>query len=403
MEKYIKEKTTKFKNISVDLRFSKAYDAKERTSLLLLGRFLTTYSQKYQDKYSMRKIKDMLYGIKTYAGVRVNGSLMTLILSFQFVNPKYLRDIDSKDYIDFIDECIMHPFFSENLFNEIKDNFKADIKRYLEKPRNMESENLIKEIAEDHPSFMQYSKDAIDIIDTLSLDDLKKTYHDLFNEYSVDCFLVGDYDETLDEYLKKYTTNDLSFYQEDEAYVSSSKEDIIISKSSDQSYLSLVYQTPYTRKHKDYYAFLMTNIMFGGSPLSLLFSEVREVKGLCYSIGCIPYRNEGLVRVTTGIDQKNLEIVKQAINDELAKLQNGDFDVELLEASKRLTVNNILSINDDVEEYISFLFSNAISRYPIGIEDYIKAINTVTKEDIIRVSKEYRPYLCHFLKGENHE
>lgn len=395
--------TSKYKSIIVDMRFSKPYDQKKRAVLAIAGRIIGKYSLKYQTKLEMTKVKDLLYGLKTDSSSKTSGGLMVLAISFEFVNPKFLIDVTMQDYIDFIDECLNNIFFDENIFNETKNNLIFDIQRSLEKPRVVENEMLINEIGRDIETFTMYSKNIIDDLKTLTLDDLKKECNELLVTYRRDFYIIGEKTSMLENYLNKYLKNNHSFYEKEDPRTLVKREDIISDYDADQSYLSIVYQSPYSRGHKDYVASVVTNTLFGACPLSLLFQEVREKMSLCYSIDSMFYRNDGLIRVSTGIDADRLEDVKKGVEKELNVLANGEFDESLLEAVKRLMLNNIDAISDDSDEYINFLYTNDINYNVLEIERYKNDIIGVNKSDVMRVAGNYKPYLCHFLRGSRDE
>ena len=52
----------------------------------------------------------------------------------------------------------------------------------------------------------------------------------------------------------------------------------------DQAKLNLGYRFPAIYGNANYYTFVVFNMMFGGDPSSVLFSEVREKQSLAYSI-----------------------------------------------------------------------------------------------------------------------
>ena len=399
MENLICIKTKKFKHLNVSFRFTCPYEALKRTELQILGAFIGKYSQGYPDKQSMRKAKDMLYGIKASSRVNVQGGLMTFSVDFQFANPRFFKDIKSSDYISFIDDCMHRPYLDEKLFKEAVSNLKSDIERYLDKPKNAENVDLIAEIAKDVPAFMSYSKDLRPYLAKTTYEDIVILAKELFINFNLYILLLGDYDEELYAYLKGYTTNIPCFHQEDKALALNKRDDVIKQIDSDQSYLSLIYTSPYTRAHEDYMAFVIMEVMLGGSPLSLLFAEVRERQGLCYSIDSGSYRNEGLLRIATGIDGDKLAIVKKAVDEEIGRLKSGTFDDELLIASKRLLLNSIDTLQDDSEDYLNFIFANLLSLYPLDTETYKKAVEAVSRQDVIRVASHLQAYLCHFYQG----
>jgi predicted Zn-dependent peptidase len=63
--------------------------------------------------------------------------------------------------------------------------------------------------------------------------------------------------------------------------------------------------------HKDErrYAFHLMHILLGGNASSRLFQELREKRGLCYSVSTHPLTldDSGVFNISVGLDKKNLE------------------------------------------------------------------------------------------------
>ncbi|MCZ7625949.1 MAG: insulinase family protein [Candidatus Methylomirabilis sp.] len=91
--------------------------------------------------------------------------------------------------------------------------------------------------------------------------------------------------------------------------------------------------------HRDRYALYLLNAMLGGSMSSRLFQEVREKRGLAYSIYSYQasYRDCGLLVVYAGTDPDSSSQVVDLIRAECARLRNEPIDpVDLQRAKDQL-------------------------------------------------------------------
>lgn len=394
-------KTTKYKSVNIYLRFAFEYDELFKAKLMVLANMLGEISEKYPTKESMMKAKDMLYSFSINTNQNNIGNLITLTINYDYINPHFLNDVKEEDFIELIDETLYHQLFTEDFFKETLRNTKANIKRDFDVPSNLATDNFIKEVGKDVKAFNVYSNDVIDELDSLKLSEVIETYNQLFNT-RVDIFVIGDYSDKLVDYLSNIKSKK-DLFIECRAYPFTLRDEIDYSLNVSQSTLIVSYSAPYVKTSDEFIAFNLANIMFGGIPSSLLFSEVREKYSLCYSIFARAFRYEGLVIVKTDIDGKNKDKVLEEINKQFIRMQNLDFDPELLDIAKLMLINSSLSIDDDLDYFCDYYYANALCGLNTSVNEYIEKVNEVTLSDISKVFSNYKNYLTYFLEGTKHE
>lgn len=395
-------KTNKYKSINLYLNFAKEYDLKSRLALHLLSRFIGEYSNSYKTKVSMTRAKDMLYGASVNAFVRVKENLVLLNVKYSFINPKFLIDVSTEDFVEYLKEVLDNVYFSEELLQEFKKNYKDGVSRSLDKPNAYASNRVVQIVSKEDSNFASYDIDHIDEIDDISLDDIKTTYENLKKDYSIDTYIVGDYDETLVEYIRGLKS-DKHFLLNNEQLVIKDLGTIVEEKDISQSVLNVVYDTPNNRLSEDFYAYTLGNILFGVVPTSLLFEEIREKLSLCYYVSVFDYKNEGLVNVFTSYDKKNTDKIVEEIDKQLKRLINKDYDFEKLESARALFIDSLRSTNDDTDSYIDFLYTHKLNGLNVSLDEYEEGLNKVTVDDISRVFKNYKHVLTYVLKGVKDE
>ena len=390
--------TSKFKNITLSFRYGLKYSPKLKASLLVLSNMLFETSVNYDTKVKMATRKDLLYGFNAQSVVNCYGNVLVFNASFDFVNPRFLKDVNIDDYITFIDELLLNPLLDNDNLNESKNNTSAALKRRLDNPSSLASDNFYGELSKGDEKFDIYRNgNLIDIIENLELNDIEETYNKLFKS-RLDIYAIGDIDEKLLSYLNKLKSNN-NISMNDSSAVYNTKEEITFKKKVSQSTLIFSYSTPFNRSHEDYIAFNLGNIVFGGIPTSLLFSNVREKHSLCYSIAAISLKNDGIVMVKTLIDRNNKEKAVKDIEEQFNCMINGDYDESVLISAKQMLMNNLMSIDDDIDYLLDHLYINDLRNCHESLDEYIDKMLKVTKEDISRVFRQYVPYLTYFLEG----
>jgi len=99
---------------------------------------------------------------------------------------------------------------------------------------------------------------------------------------------------------------------------------------------------PYT--HRDRYALNLVNTVLGGGMSSRLFQEVREKRGLVYSIYSYlaSYRDAGLLVIYAGCGEGALEEVLGCIREECTRLVAHPIEAEELRRAKEQLKGNLL-------------------------------------------------------------
>lgn len=146
------------------------------------------------------------------------------------------------------------------------------------------------------------------------------------------------------------------------------------------------------RLHPDDPALRLLAVMLGGTMSSRLSVEVREKRGLCYSIRANhdPYQDVGIFSIRAGLDVGRMEEAMEVIGEEVRKIrEHGVTDEELRMVKDHVRGGLSLALEDssDRAEYYGrqALFLDAIEEP----EDRLRHIDAVTQEDIVRVARKY--------------
>ncbi len=99
---------------------------------------------------------------------------------------------------------------------------------------------------------------------------------------------------------------------------------------------------PYNHRHR--YAFFLQNAILGSSMSSRLFQEIREKRGLAYSIYSYQasYQDSGLMAVYAGTSAESYPQVVDLIRAEFARLRDEPVDLDELQRAKDQLKGNLL-------------------------------------------------------------
>ena len=144
------------------------------------------------------------------------------------------------------------------------------------------------------------------------------------------------------------------------------------------------------RKDPDRFTLMILNAILGRGMSSRLFKEVRERRGLAYSVGSSVSRQSdtGMLTVSAGVSPEKLPEAISVIMEELEKLtQEPVDDAELKKAidytvgSFRLSLESTMSLGQRAGE--SLLTMGEIE----PIESVVAKLRAVSPDDIMRVAK----------------
>lgn len=161
-------------------------------------------------------------------------------------------------------------------------------------------------------------------------------------------------------------------------------------KQTDQTQLMLgVPAYPYL--HKDEYALAVLATILGGGMSSRLFTEVREKRGLAYSVHASvdKYPDTGYFVVQAGVEHAKLQKTVETILAEFKKIKRVKVSAEELKKAKSYmkgTMTLALETSDHVAENAATSIIN-LGRIR-ALEETFKAIDAVTAAGVQRVARD---------------
>lgn len=311
----------------------------------------------------------------------INGSLSTL-------------STRKADAFELLRLALTEPRFDEEPVERIRNQITVSIRRGRTDPQTIAGEAFRMAVFGEHP----YGRDRIgteESVAAITRDDLVDAHRSLFARDNLYVAVVGDIDaETLSIWVDK------AFSSLPESAELKSLNDVqpahdaeveIISMDVPQA--AIQFGLPgLKRDHPDFItAFVVNHIFGGGSFSSRLFNEVREQRGLAYSVYSYlwPLDHAGIVAGGAGTENARVKEALEVIYGELAMMAAEGPTEEELEKAKQFMTGSFA---------LRFDSSSSIARQLLGQQldnlgiDYIERrndlIRAVTIEDARRVASE---------------
>lgn len=161
-------------------------------------------------------------------------------------------------------------------------------------------------------------------------------------------------------------------------------------KKTDQTQLMLgVPAYPYM--HHDEFALEVLSSILGGGMSSRLFIEVREKRGLAYSVRSWAdrYPDTGYFVVQAGVEHAKLEKSVKTILDEFKKIKKTKVSNAELEKAKAHIKGSLALQRETSDEVAEFAATSIINLNRVRtVEEIIEGINKVTALDVQRVAQD---------------
>jgi predicted Zn-dependent peptidase len=280
-------------------------------------------------------------------------------------------------------------FDGEELKKE-KNVVYEEIKMYEDTPDDIVHDLLSKAVYENHP--LGYPiLGTENTLETFNSDTLKKYVHDMYTPDKVVVSIAGNVDEKLIKEVESYFGSYQGGEDRHELVKPSFHENRITrKKDTEQAHLCLGYNGLEIGNDKTYSLITLNNIL-GGSMSSRLFQDVREQRGLAYSVYSYhsSYQDSGMVTVYGGTGTNQLDSLYETIQETLDTLKrDGITEKELRNSKEQLKGSLMLSL----ESTNSRMSRNGKNELMLGehrsLDDIIIKIDEVTEDTVNELANQ---------------
>ncbi|MCF6093182.1 insulinase family protein [Microaerobacter geothermalis] len=165
---------------------------------------------------------------------------------------------------------------------------------------------------------------------------------------------------------------------------------VVRQKTTEQAHLCLSFPGYAVGDSKLYPLILLNNIL-GGSMSSRLFQEIREERGLAYSVFSYhsSFKDSGLFTIYAGTAPHQLDEVFSIITENIQKVKDeGITEGELNKGKEQLKGSLMLSLESTNSRMSRLGKNELLLGYHISLDQMIQKINEINLEDIKKVSHD---------------
>ncbi len=285
-------------------------------------------------------------------------------------------------------QVLQHPVYAEDILVREKARVIAGLKEAETKPENIADKAFQKAVFGAHPYALSVSGE-VDTVAAISTQDLQNFYRNHYNARRAVVAMMGDVTRAQAEAIAQQLTADLPQSDEllslPEVSKTIAASEQRISHPATQSHI-LIGAPGMSRSDPDYFALYVGNyILGGGGFVSRLMNEVREQRGLAYSVYSyfMPLKQTGAFQI--GLQTKKeqaddaLILVRKTLADFVAK---GPTEKELRAAQQNIVGGFPLRIdsNRKILDYLSIIgFYDLQLSY---LDDFSAQVDKVTVPQI---------------------
>lgn len=399
-------KTNKFKTLFFKIILSEKVEKERITLRNLLIDNLISSSKDYPTIREMNIKKQELYGASLAMANRRIGNHFFLEYTMSILEPRYTEDNMLEESIKLYSDILYKPNitdekFDQTIFDLSKDTLEKEILMVNENS-SLYGFNKFKEALDKDACFSYPQNGYISDLNKITNKDLYKYYKQVLETNPCDIFIVGNFDfnemeqlikqnfhfnknKKIDNYEIKLTDNRTNYKEVEEE------------RTFNQSKLYLGFKIENLEEYEKRYVLVLFNIIFGNSPESKLFKRVREENSLAYSVNSGYRRLDNFYYVIVGLSYKNLEKTKNTINECLEEMKKGFFEDEKISQAKAL-YKSILRDCLEGQSTIVDVYSTIYYFNNKDLEEQIKEIEKVTKDQIIKVANKLQIDTVYLLK-----
>ncbi len=409
--------TDKFKTETLSVSIVMPTDKQTSPASLLALSILKRGCQKFKTQGEINLRLDDLYATSISIKSQRLGNANVLGFSAEMLCEEYT---DGKTDVfggtlEVLNQMLFHPLIDEDghflppYIDGEKSNQMDAIEAQINNPRAYASKRC-REIMFEGDAYGVSLLGTADTVSAITKDELAECYQSMISDYRYSFFYIGP--RTAEEVEKQLEA--WFFPHMDRAHFCAVAQDepkrhrgairrVEEEMPLAQGKLVLGFLTGANIKSEDFYAMLVLNEIYGGSPVSKLFMNVRERLSLCYY--CSSYYDifKGALFVSCGVAPENREKAEGEIVNQLSEIVNGNISDDEFEAAKHSLCNSYRALSDSPALIEGYYFCRNEFGVDCSIEQCMENIRAVQLSEVIRVAASVYLDTVYFLSGNGVE
>lgn len=377
----------------------------------LIPNLLRKGYEEYPDFTSFNRYLNELYGAYADGNIDKVGDNQLVSLSVTAIDDRFTLEQEkmTKEIAHILGSMLLKPVWKDGQFIpsevELEKNILIDeIRSLINDKRSYAVSTAIKLMCQNEPYGIG-KHGTIQQVQQITPQTLTTAYQNLLKQAHIEVMFVGCGDA---EIAKQELRNSFSKLERTYQPISISATHEILQQTLSktdymdvtQSKMVLGFGTGINSESEQVSAMRLMTAVFGGTPTSKLFLNVREKLSLCYYCAARFDRMKGIITVDCGVEEKNIEQAKQEIINQLEQIKQGNITDEEIQNAVLSLENSYQTVNDSNAAVSGFYLGEILANTIRTPEQEAALIKSVTKEQIIKAANMLHLDIVYLLTGE---
>lgn len=417
--------TSKFKTNLISIFLTTKLNREDITKKALILAILRRGTNNLKTQEEINTKLEELYGAELNCGIDKLGDDHVMKFYIETLNDNftYKKENILKESIELLFDIVFNPLTENNRFKEEyilseKQNLKQIIEAKKDNKANYAYIRCLEEMYKNQP-YGLFTYGYPEDIDKITNQELYETYQELIETCKIDIFVSGNLLKTnintnqrdvgicnIDKIISNcIKSNQISPRDANNLYINNeTKAEVkekVIKESMDVAQGKLVIGLDVIDCIKEEKpAVSVYNAILGGGANSKLFQNVREKASLAYSAGSLYIKNKNNIIIKSGIEHSNYDKALEIIEKQLEDMKAGNFTETDIKDAKEVIISSFKSMQDEQDSEISYIFGKEMEQSPADVEAYLKQIESISKEQIIKIANKIKINTIYFLTNK---
>ena len=421
--------TNKFKTNEIAIFMSMPLRRETITKNALIPRVLIRGNQNLKNQLEISKKMEDMYGTNFNCGIDKTGDYCILKFYIQTIGNSYALENEdlANEQMKLITDIIFNPIIENNVFiqqyvEQEKENLLKKIESKKDDKENYAYNRCIEEMFKDEP-YGIYKFGYAEDLKKINAKNLYEYYKEMIKNARIDLFICGpdaksielpDSLKTADIYKFEYECQAGTLQIDNKCQLGTVKigtksmpilpvpndtlqteNTKIVKENLDVTQGKLIIGLNAPSKNR--FATSMYNMVLGGGANSKLFQNVREKESLAYSAGSSYVRRKDAIFIKAGIEIQNYDKALKVIQKQLEDMKNGNITDDEIKYAKELIIESLKAVPESQEDTIAFMYDQSLFEEKLSIDEYIKNLQAITKDQIIEVAQKVSINTIYYL------
>ncbi len=404
---YITIAEPKFKTNTIEMIFMMPAGRAYNAAYSLLQALLTSTSSAYPTINAMSRKLSSMYGASLKGTSGKYGDMMQITLSVCVIDNRYALNREDllAEAAELLLGCLFAPnaengAFSEQSFRIEKQDLLDAIEAEINDKRSYALTRATAAAFEGEP-FAYPTDGTKEDVELLTPESVYQAYRKLLEEAVIRIYHVGpEHAPQIGERLKAAFAGmprrpvPLTFRSPSPCKAEMQR--VTEPMPVNQSKLVMVLKGDAPKK----YAMNLMNVMFGSSPFSMLFMNVREKLSLCYYCSSRLAGVKKSMFISSGVELENAEKTCDAVLEQLEAIRRGEFTDDMLEDARRSLLNGLHGAGDTPMSCILWSHHRYCDEDHDGLPEMNEAYQKLTRQDVIDAANALRVDTIYLMQQE---